>query len=388
MHRWHIEHGAGLVNAGLWKRPHSYPRAGETPEQAASREAKNVRTNAGVVDVSTLGKIELQGRDVAEFLNRVYINRWDTLAVGRCRYGVMLREDGIVLDDGTTSRLSSTHYLMTTTTVNAVRVMQHLERLLQVDWPQLDVYVTSVTEQWAAAALAGPKAREVLERIVDTDVSNEAFPFLATGECSVRTAAGSIPARLFRMSYSGELAYEIHVPADHGLAMWETVIAAGEPFGLMPYGTEAMSTLRIEKGHVVVGVEADGRTTADDLGMGKLVSPAKWCIGKPLLDRLALKDANRWQLVGLTALGGATMPRAAKIVADVDHSLPTPMLGHVTSWCWSPNLDGWIALALLAGGRSRHGETLWALSPLVGAKVRVRVGPPCFIDPEGERLRG
>jgi sarcosine oxidase subunit alpha len=388
MHRWHVEHGAGLVNAGLWKRPHSYPRAGETPQQAANREARNVRTNAGVVDVSTLGKIELQGRDVAEFLNRVYINRWDTLAVGRCRYGVMLREDGMVLDDGTTSRLSAKHYLMTTTTANAIRVMQHLERLLQVDWPQLDVYVMSVTEQWAAAALAGPKAREVLERIVDIDVSNAAFPFLAAGECSVRAAAGSIPARLFRMSYSGELAYEIHVPASHGRAMWEAVIAAGEAFGLMPYGTEAMSTLRIEKGHVVVGVEADGRTTADDLGMGKLVSPAKWCIGKPLLDRPALTDAKRWQLVGLTALDGATMPRAAKIVADADHSLPNPMLGHVTSWCWSPNLGAWIALALLAGGRSRHGETLWALSPLADARVRVRVGPPCFIDPEGERLRG
>jgi sarcosine oxidase subunit alpha len=388
MHGWHVEHGAGFVNAGLWKRPHSYPLAGETPEQAANREAKNVRTNAGVVDVSTLGKIELQGRDVAEFLNRVYINRWDTLAVGRCRYGVMLREDGIVLDDGTTSRLSATHYLMTTTTVNAVRVMQHLERLLQVDWPELEVYVTSVTEQWAAAAVAGPKARQVLERIVDIDVSNTAFPFLAIGECSVRAAAGPIPARLFRMSYSGELAYEVHVQADHGRAMWQAVIAAGEAFGLMPYGTEAMSTLRIEKGHVVVGVEADGRTTAHDLGMAKLVSPAKWCIGKPLLDRPALKDANRWQLVGLTALDGATMPRAAKIVADADHSLPNPMLGHVTSWCWSPNLDAWIALALLAGGQSRQGEILWALSPLADAKVRVRVGPPCFIDPDGERLRG
>ena len=272
MHDWHVENGARFVNAGLWKRPHSYPRAGESPEDAANREAKNVRTNVGVVDVSTLGKIELQGKDAAELLNRVYINRWDTLPLGRCRYGVMLRDDGLVLDDGTTSRLGATHFLMTTTTVNAVTVMQHLERLLQIDWPDLDVFVASVTEQWAAAALAGPKARDVLAQITDIDVSNAAFPFLAVRECNVRAANGQIPARLFRMSYSGELAYEIHVPANHGRAMWDAVIAAGAPFGLMPYGTEAMSTLRIEKGHVVVGAEADGRTTADDLGMGELVS--------------------------------------------------------------------------------------------------------------------
>jgi sarcosine oxidase subunit alpha len=388
MHDWHVDHGARFVNAGLWKRPHSYPRHGESPEDAANREAKNVRTNVGVVDVSTLGKIELQGKDAAEFLNRVYINRWDTLAVGRCRYGVMLREDGIVLDDGTTSRLAATHYLMTTTTANAITVMQHLERLLQVDWPDLEVHLASVTEQWSAAAVSGPKARDVLTHLVDIDVSNAAFPFLAVAECRLRAAAGPIPARLFRISYSGELAYEAHVLADRGRAMWDALIAAGEPFGLMPYGTEAMSTLRIEKGHVVIGQEADGRTTADDLGMGKLVSPAKWCIGKPLLDRPALKTAERWQLVGLTAQGGAPMPRAAKIVADPDRALPNPMQGHVTSWCWSPNRDAWIALALVANGRARHGETLWAVSPLANARVRVKVGPPCFIDLDGERLRG
>ncbi|MEP6944030.1 MAG: glycine cleavage T C-terminal barrel domain-containing protein, partial [Betaproteobacteria bacterium] len=386
MHSWHVERGARFVNAGLWKRPHSYPRAGEREDDAANREARNVRQNVGIVDVSTLGKIELQGRDVVELLNRVYINKWDTLAVGRCRYGVMLRDDGMVQDDGTMSRLGPTHYLMTTTTVNAVKVMQQLEFLLQVEWPQLEVWATSVTEQWSAAALSGPRARDVLAGIVDIDVSNAAFPFLAVGSCNVRTTRGSVPARLFRMSYSGELAYEIHVAADRGLDMWESVVAAGAPFGLMPYGTEAMSTLRIEKGHVVVGAEADGRTTADDLGMGKLVN-AKHCIGKPLLARPALTAPDRWQLVGLTTLEGNPMPRGAKIVADPEHAAPNPMLGHVTSWCWSPNLGAWIALALLAGGRARHGETLWAVSPLANAKVRVRVGAPCFIDPDGERLR-
>lgn len=387
IHDWHAERGARFVNAGLWKRPHSYPRAGESEDDAANREARNVRTNVGVVDVSTLGKIELQGRDIAELLNRVYINKWDTLTVGRCRYGVMLREDGIVMDDGTTSRLSDTHYLMTTTTVNAIKVMQQLEYLLQAEWPELEVFVASVTEQWAAAALSGPNSRKVLAKLADIDVSNEAFPFLAVRTCNVRTPSGLVPARLFRMSYSGEMAYEIHVPVHRGRAMWEAVIEAGNEFGLMPYGTEAMSTLRIEKGHVVIGAEGDGRTTADDLGMGKLVNAKKWCIGKPLLSRSALTAPGRWQLVGLTALDRAQMPRAAKIVADPDHAAPNPMLGHVTSWCFSPNLDAWIALALLANGRDRHGETLWAVSPLANARVRVKVGSPVFIDPEGERLR-
>ena len=388
LHDWHAEHGARFVTAGLWLRPHSYPHKDETPDDAANREARNVRQNVGLVDVSTLGKIEIQGRDAVELLNRVYINRWDNLAVGRCRYGVMLRDDGLVLDDGTTSRLADTHYLMTTTTVNAVRVMQHLEKLLEVDWPDLDVFVTSVTENWTAAALSGPRSREVLARVVDIDVGNDAFPFLAVAECRVRTREGDVPARLFRMSYSGELAYEIHVPADRGVAMWQAVLEAGAPSSIMPYGTEAMSTLRIEKGHVVVGAEADGRTTADDLGMGKLVNAAKWCIGKPLLARAAFTGRERWQLVGLTSVDPQVpIPRGAKLVADPDRAAPNPMLGHVTSWCWSPNLGAWIALALLEGGRARHGATLWAVSPLAGARTQVRVGPPTFVDPEGARLR-
>jgi len=388
LHDWHVAHGARFVNAGLWKRPHSYPRTGESPDDAALREARNVRTNVGIVDVSTLGKIELQGRDVAEFLNRVYINRWDTLQVGRCRYGVMLRDDGIVLDDGTTSRLAPSHYLLTTTTVNAARVLQYIESLLQTEWPELDVYTSAVTEQWSAAALAGPRAREVLAQIVDIDVSNAAFPFLAVATCYVRTATGPVPARVFRMSYSGELAYEIHVPADKGRAMWNAASAAGAGAGIMAYGTEAMSTLRIEKGHIVVGAEADGRTTADDLGLGGLVSRAKPCIGSRLSERPALRSSDRWQLVGLITVGNQPMPRAAKIVADPDRAAPNPMLGHVTSWCRSPNLDAWIALALVENGRARHGETLWAVSPLANVRVRVQVGLPCFIDPKGERLRG
>jgi len=388
MHEWHAGHGARFVNAGLWKRPHSYPRAGESEDDAANREARNVRQNVGIVDVSTLGKIELQGRDVAEFLNRIYANRFDNLQVGRCRYGIMLREDGFVRDDGTTSRLDATHYLMTTTTANAVTVMQLVERLLQVDWPDLDLYATSVTENWSAAALSGPKSRALVAELVDIDVSNDAFPFLAVASCNVRTAEGSVPARLFRMSYSGELAYEIHVPSRHGRAMWDAAIAAGVPFGVMPYGTEAMNTLRVEKGHVVVGGEIDGRTTAGDLGMEKLVNASKWCLGKPLLGRAALNAPDRWQLVGLTAQDGAKIPRGGKIVADPKRTPPNPMLGHVTSWCFSPHVDAWIGLALVAAGRARLGETLWAVSPLAGVEARVTIGPPVFVDAAGERLRG
>ena len=387
MHAWHAERGARFVNVGLWKRPHSYPRAGESEDHAAKREARNVRENVGIVDVSTLGKIELQGRDAGELLNRVYANRFDTVAVGRCRYGIMLRDDGIVRDDGTTSRLDDMHYLMTTTTANAASIMQHLERLLQVDWPELEVYATSVTEQWAAAALSGPKSRAVLARCVDVDVSNEALPFLALARCRVRTAHGDVPARVLRISYSGELAYEVHVAADRGRAMWEAFMAAGESLGIMPYGTEAMTTLRIEKGHVVIGAEIDGRTTAADLGMEKLVAPGKWCIGKPLLGRPALVAPDRWQLVGLKPLSRVPVPRGAKIVADPNRASPNPMLGHVTSWCFSPHLDAWIALALVAAGRLRHGERLWAVSPLSGEKVQVEIGPPVFIDPQGERVR-
>jgi glycine cleavage system aminomethyltransferase T/NADPH-dependent 2,4-dienoyl-CoA reductase/sulfur reductase-like enzyme len=368
LHEWHASYGARFINAGLWLRPQLYPRPGESDEACIEREARNVRSRVGMVDVSTLGKIELQGPDVAEFLNRVYINNWHTLAVGRARYGVMLREDGFVFDDGTTSRLAERHYLMTTTTANAEAVLRHLEFLLQVAWPELRVHLASVTEQWAAATLAGPNARATLQKLSDVEV-----PFLGVRTCRV----AGIPARVLRVSYSGELAYEIHVPAAQGIALWEAL-------GVEPYGTEAMGVLRIEKGHIVVGAEADGRTTADDLGLGALVAQ-KYCVGKRLLERPAFAEPDRWQLVGLTALdGGRSLPRGAKLLRNPNAA----MEGHITSWCYSPQLEAPIALGLLAAGRQRHGEVLWGASPLTGQSARVRVGPPCFFDPEGERLRG
>ena len=385
MDTWHAAAGATFVNAGLWRRPQLYARAGESDLDAVNREVLAVRRQAGLVDVSTLGKIDIKGRDAAELLERVYINNWQSLAVGKVRYGVMLREDGFVFDDGTTARLGDQHYLMTTTTANAIKVMSTLEYLLQVEWRELDVYLTSVTEQWAAMALAGPDARRVLQAIAPAhDWSNAALPYMGY---RATTIAG-IPARVFRISFSGELSYEINVPADYGRAMWERLLDAGQAFGITPYGTEAMGVLRIEKGHVA-GMELDGGTTPDDLGLGQLVSAAKDCIGRRSLKRAALAAAGRKQLVGLFPLDGKTaIPRGAQLVADATLPTPNPILGHVTANCYSPTLGKPIALALLANGRALAGKSLHATSPLAGVTVPVTVTNNVFFDPEGARVRG
>lgn len=387
MHGWHVAHGARFVNTGLWKRAQCYPDFGEGDADCIAREVENVRTQAGIVDVSTLGKIELQGPDAVTLLERVYVNRWSTLPVGHCRYGLMLRDDGFVLDDGTTARLSTQHFLMTTTTAHAARVLQHLEFLLQTVWPTLNVHVASVTEQWAAMALAGPRAREVLARVCQADVSDASIPFLALREIEV----AGVECRVLRITYSGELAYEIHAPSRGARHVWEAVIGAGQSLGLRAYGTEAMGVLRIEKGHVTVGAEIDGRTTADDLGLGRMVAPDKDFIGRRSLLRPALTETDRWQLVGLVADDVTErIPPGAKLLA-----MDTPsthggdaIQGHVTSTCWSPTLRRSIALALLASGRRRHGETLRASAPLFGREVVVRAGVTCFVDPQGLRARG
>ena len=389
MHAWHVAAGATFIDAGLWRRAQLYARPGESAQDATNREALAVRHQVGLVDVSTLGKIDIKGPDAAELLETVYINNWKNLAVGKVRYGVMLREDGMVLDDGTTARIGEQHYLMTTTTANAIKVMAMLEFLLQVERRELNVYLTSVTEQWAAMALAGPDARRVLQAIApEHDWSNAALPHL--GYCAALIAG--IPARVFRISFSGELSYEINVPADYGHAMWEQLMAAGKACGITPYGTEAMGVLRIEKGHVA-GAELDGRTTPDDLGLGRLVSAQKDCIGKRALRRPALAAAGRRQLAGLIPADGTTpVPRGAMLVAYENTHLPAPtcnpMLGHVTATCYSPTLGKPIALALLENGRALTGQTLYAASPLAGITVRVNVTNPVFFDPEGMRVRG
>ena len=375
VHEWHEKAGAVFVNVGQWLRPQYYPRPDESVMEAIQREAADVRAGVGMVDVSTLGKIDIQGPDASEFLNRVYINGWKKLAIGRCRYGVMLREDGMVLDDGTTSRLAENRFLMTTTTVHAGAVMTHLE---------LDVHVVSVTEEWTAIALAGPDSRRVLAKVTDDiALGNEEFPFMGIRQ---GTIAG-IPGRVFRISFSGELAFEVNVPADHGRTVWERMMAAGEEYNITPYGTEAQSILRIEKGHVVGG-EINGRTTAGDLGFGGMLSKAKDFIGKRSLTRPGLDDEHRKQLVGLVSTDGQSrIPRGAQIVADPSTPPPVPMLGEVTSNCHSPALGRPVALALLAAGRARQGESLYALSPVTGESVSVMVTEPVFVDPERERLR-
>lgn len=383
MHSWHLRAGARFINAGLWKRPQFYPLPGESDQQAINRETLAVRHRAGLVDVSTLGKIDVKGRDAVLFLERIYVNRWRNLAAGRIRYGLMLREDGMVFDDGTVTRLGEEHFLITTTTANAARVMSALEYWLQVHWRNLDVRLTSVTEQWAAMALAGPESRKVLASIATASVDNDALPYMGYRDMDV----AGFPARIFRISFSGEMAYEINVPADYGLAVWEALLAAGATSGITPYGTEAMAVLRMEKGHVA-GMELDGRTTPHDLGLGSLIAADKDCVGKRSLLRPGLVAANRRQLVGLVSTDRhSAIPRGAQLVTDPALPHPNPILGNVTSTCYSPTLEQPIALALLSGGRERLGERLYAVSPLENMSVQVEVAHHVFYDPEGRRLR-
>jgi sarcosine oxidase subunit alpha len=390
MHDWHAEHGATFVQAGLWLRPQYYLKPDEPDikrfmDEAITREVLAVRGAVGLVDVSTLGKIDIQGPDAAEFLNRVYANGFKTLPIGKARYGLMLREDGIVDDDGTTSRLGEHHYLMTTTTAHAGKVLADLEWYLQVVWPELDVHVCSVTEHWATMAVAGPKARDVLERVVDgIDVSNKALPFLGVVEGSV---AGGVPARIFRISYSGELSYEVSVPADYGTHVWQALFDAGQDFGLLPYGMEAMGILRIEKGHVT-HAELDGRTTLDDIGMGGFASTKKWFVGRGMLDKPAFTDPDRPKLIGLKPVDEKTRIRAGAIlVEDPNHPLPAPKAGWVSSSAYlSPNLGHPIALGFCARGRDRVGERIWAVFPMRDEVIECEICAPCFFDPKGERL--
>jgi sarcosine oxidase subunit alpha len=385
IHDRHAELGAPFVTAGLWLRPQLYPRADETPADTIRREVTTVRGACGIVDVSTLGKIDVQGVDAAQFLDRLYCNNIAGLGVGRARYGLMLREDGMVLDDGTVSRLAENRFHVTTTTANAAKVMEHIELYLQVAWPELRVAATSVTEQYAVVALAGPRSRHVLERLVDgIDVSDAALRHMGVAEGSI----AGLPARLFRVSFSGERAYEIAVPADHGTYLWDALMEAGRPLGLAPYGTEAMGVLRIEKGHVA-GAELDGRTTPEDLGLGRLVSTRKDFIGRAALERPGLRDSGRKRLVGLVPQDRAARLRAgAQLVVDGGAKPPVPMLGVVTSAALSPTLGHSVALALLSGGSARKGERLVAAFPLKGEAVPVEVVDPVFVDPEGRHLHG
>ena len=387
-HAWCLENNAQFLETGLWLRPAYFPKPGETDWlQTVVREVETVRGKVGLCDVSTFGKIDIQGRDALAFIERVCANPFGTLKVGRARYALLLREDGFVLDDGTVSRLADTHFVMTASTANAARVMQHLEFCRQWLWPELDVQMVSVSEQWAQYAVAGPRSRDVLRRIVDPgfDLSNEAFPFLAAAEITV---GGGIPARLFRISFSGELAYEIAVPAAYGDAAWRAIMGAGLPYGICPYGAEALSVMRIEKGHAA-GAEINGQTTARDLALGGMLAKKKDYVGRLMKERPALTDPDRPILVGFRPVDPSRRLRAGAhfLAIGAEPSLAADE-GYMTSVAFSPSLGHWIGLGLIRRGHERHGERVRAYDPVRGGDVEVEICNAAFVDPAGERMHG
>jgi len=379
--------GARLMTTGQWLRPQWYAQTGETKWlDTVSREAVATRKSVGICDVSTLGKIDVQGEDAAAFLDRVYINNMAEVALNKTRYGVMLRQDGFVLDDGTAARFAHDHFVISTTSANALAVMQHLNYCHQVLWPELDVQMVSVTEQWSQYAIAGPNSRNVLAALVGDflDVSNEAFPFMA---CA-RFELDGIQARAFRVSFSGERAYEIAVPAQHGKEIFERLLELGAPYDITPYGTEALGVLRIEKGHFS-GPEISGQTTPRDLGLGRMMKKKKDFVGRVLAGRQALVDPDRPSLVGLKPenrrerlfSGAHILNAGARPTVANDQ-------GYVTSAAYSPHMGQWIGLGLVSGGMGRQGETVRAYDPVRNGDIRVQICPPVFFDPDGERLRG
>lgn len=384
MHDWHVANGATMYAAGLWYRPMIYGLSGETIEQAYVREAKATRESAGIVDVSTLGKIAVQGPDAADFLDRVYTNMFSTLAVGKARYGLMLREDGLAFDDGTTWRLGEQDFLMTTTTANAGKVMQHLEYFLDVIWPELKVHVTSVTDEWAGAAIGGPKARAILAACVTgAAVDNATLPFMGI----VRGKIAGVPVMICRLSFSGEMAFEVYCGAGYGTHVWEALIEAGKPFGLVTYGLEALGTMRIEKGHVT-GAEIDGRTTARDLHLDWMLSRKKPFIGSAMMDREGLIAPDRLELVGLIALDNRPLNGGAHVVEVLDEANPHDSIGHITACCYSPALGKHIALALIKGGKARHGSRAFVSDPLRNRFGPIEIVSNHFYDPDGSRMHG
>ncbi len=387
-HDWARAQGAVFTQTGLWQRAQYYPRPGESHwRQTVDREVLQTRNSVGICDVSTLGKIDIQGDDAAQFINHIYCNAFGKLKIGKTRYGLMLREDGMVMDDGTTARLAQTHFIMTTTTANAAAVYRHLEFCRQCLWPDLSVHLTPVTEQWAQYAIAGPKARTLLQKIVDPafELSNDAFPFMA---CAEITICGGITARLFRISFSGELAYELAAPARYGDALIRTLMSAGKDDGAAPYGTEALNVMRIEKGHAA-GNELNGQTTAHNLGMGQMVSKKKDAIGIVLSRREELCRADALRLSGFIPKDRAQQLQAgAHFIAKGQEASTQQDQGWMSSTAYSPTLGHSIGLGFIRAGADRHGETVSAVDLLRGRSIDVEIVSPHFLDPQGERLHG
>ena len=387
-HKWAEENGASFVTVGNWLRAEWYTRDGEKGwRDSVDREAKMTRESVGICDVTTLGKIDIQGKDAGAFLDKVYSNTFSTLPVGKVRYGLMLREDGICYDDGTTARMGEDHYVMTTTTANAVLVFRRLEFARQCLWPNMDVHLISTTDGWAQFAVAGPNSRSLLRKVVDAehDLSNEAFPFMGCGKVTV---CGGMPARLFRISFSGELAYEIAVPGRYGNSMMDVLVTAGEEFNAVPYGTEALGVMRIEKGHAT-GNELNGQTTAHNIGLGKMVSQKKECIGNVLSQRPEMIRDDAIRLMGFRPVD-----QSKKLIAGshfLNKHAPATMendQGWMTSVAYSPNLGHSIGLGFIKNGHNRKGEVVRAVSPVHGVEMDVEIVSSHFVDPEGERLRG
>ena len=383
-HRATVARDAPMIEAGLWYRPSYFPRKGETHwQQSCDREVGYVRNTVGVCDVSTLGKIDIQGPNAGALLDLVYANMFSTLKVGKVRYGLMLREDGHVMDDGTTARLGAHHFVMTTTTAAAGLVMRHLEFVLQVLRPDLDARVISVTEQWAQFAVAGPQARVLLNTVLDQELTDEAWPFMACGEVGV----AGVPGRLFRISFSGEHAYEVAVPSRYGESLFRMLTAQAEVMGGGPYGMEALNVLRIEKGFIT-HAEIHGRTTAFDIGMGRMISAKKDCIGKAAAARPGLSGEGRQQLVGLRALGrDHRLSAGAHLFESKAAEVRVNSQGYTTSTCYSSTLETHLALGFLENGRARHGEVIKLRDHLRDMTEEVTVCDPVFFDPEGGRAR-
>jgi sarcosine oxidase subunit alpha len=383
IHQWHIKAAAIFEDVGQWKRPWYYPQTGESMDDAVNRECLAVRNSVGIVDASTLGKIDIQGPDAREFLNRIYTNAWSKLPVGRCRYGLMCGEDGMLFDDGVTSCLSENHFLMTTTTGGAAHVFQWLELWHQTEWPELEVYFNSVTDHWATMAISGPNARKLLAELTDIDLDPEQFKFMDWREGEV----AGVPARVFRISFTGEQSYEINVQANYALAVWEKLFEYGEKYQLTPYGTETMHVLRAEKGFVIVGQDSDGSMTPQDLGMSWAVANNKVFsfIGKRAMNREDCTRDNRKELVGLKTTDPKTVaPEGSQIVFDPEQKIPMTMIGHVTSSYYSACLGHSIAMAVIKGGSTRMGEKVYmpqADSTVIEAEICSSV----FYDPKGER---
>ena len=386
MHNWNLEHGATMTMAGLWHRPWYFARSGEGLSEAYVRETETTRESVGLCDVTSLGKIAIQGPDATEFLNRIYTNPFAKLPIGKARYGIMLRDDGFVMDDGTTWRLSETDYFMTTTTAHAAKVMAWIEELLQTRWQDLKVAVTSVSEQWAGSAVAGPRSRAVLAACVEDPsvMENEVFPFMGVIESALK---GGIPCRIARISFSGEMAFEVYVPSDYGPDMMDLLWKQAESVGGCLYGLEALGAMRIEKGHVT-GAELDGRVSIDDAGLGKMASPNKSFIGSVLRNRSELLREDRPRLVGIKPRNPGETFNAGSILCEAD-KVSGMGEGWITAVTHSPAMGHWIGLGFIHGGHEPWaGKTLVAADPVRKGNIEVEVISPHMYDPGGERMHG